>query len=224
MNNLKLNLGCGQVRPEGWINTDSSLNSLIQQLPLGKKMAKLLGANQEYQSGNAKYMNLNKKWTQIQNSSVEVVYASHLFEHLSSQSASLFLSEAYRVLAPNGTIRLVVPNLSAHATLYIEEFNKGNKDAYKQFMWALNMHLEGQYPPNKMLHNLIGSFQGYPHQHKYMYDFFALASKLGDHGFVDVVESTHGLSQNIKSIGDVENETIKGYGLSLYIEGKKPAH
>jgi hypothetical protein len=107
--------------------------------------------------------------------------------------------------------------------LYVEEFNQGNKDAYKQFMWALNMHLEGQYPPNKMLHNLIGFFQGYPHQHKYMYDFFALASKLGDHGFVDVVESAHGLSQNIKSIGDVENETIKGYGLSLYIEGKKPA-
>ncbi len=29
MNNLNLILGCGQVRLEGWINTDSSLNSLI---------------------------------------------------------------------------------------------------------------------------------------------------------------------------------------------------
>jgi len=147
-----------------------------------------------------------------------------LFEHLSDKSSNLFLSEAYRVLVPNGTIRLVVPNLSAHAELYVEEFKKGNYDAYKQFMWALNMHLEGQYPPNKKMHNLIGFFQGYPHQHKYMYDFFALASKLANHGFVDIIESKHGISNNINAIRDVENETIKGYGLSLYIEGKKPTH
>jgi hypothetical protein len=29
-----LNLGCGQVRPEKWINTDPSLNSLAQSIPL----------------------------------------------------------------------------------------------------------------------------------------------------------------------------------------------
>jgi hypothetical protein len=34
MNNLNLILGCDHIRSEGWINTDSSLNSLIP-IPLG---------------------------------------------------------------------------------------------------------------------------------------------------------------------------------------------
>jgi hypothetical protein len=30
----KLNLGCGSVRPTGWINTDSSLNAHHQRIPI----------------------------------------------------------------------------------------------------------------------------------------------------------------------------------------------
>lgn len=167
-------------------------------------------------------MNLNKRWKKIKNELVEVVYASHLFEHLSLKSADLFLCEAYRVLIPNGTIRLVVPNLYDHAKLYVDEIANGNEEAYKQFMWALNLHKEGQYPSKQKLHNFIGYLQGFPHQHKYMYDFHALSIKLKQHGFVDILEASHGFSTNVVAIADVENKTIKGYGLSLYMEGKKP--
>ncbi len=38
----KLNLGCGSLRPLGWINTDSSVNANLQRVPfIGKPIAKL---------------------------------------------------------------------------------------------------------------------------------------------------------------------------------------
>ena len=105
----KLNLGCGQIRPEGWVNADSSMNTLLQKLPLGKWMAKKLGAV-TFESSNVVYMNLNRRWKKISDRSVEVVYASHLFEHLEIEKTRVFLSEAFRVIKPNGCIRLVMPD------------------------------------------------------------------------------------------------------------------
>lgn len=78
---MKLNLGCGSVRPMGWINTDSSLNANIQRIPfIAKKITKLFN-KVDYDSNNLVYMNLNKKWA-FKDNSVDIVYASHLFEHL----------------------------------------------------------------------------------------------------------------------------------------------
>lgn len=217
---LKLNLGCGQVRPDGWVNTDSSINSLIQQVPLGKRIAKLIGLK-EYSSRNVKYMNLNKNWHGIKDNSVDVVYASHLFEHLSPKSARLFLAEAYRTIKPGGVIRLVVPDLYALAKQYTSSYESGDREAYKELMWALNLHLEGQYPSKNKLHRLIGWFQGFPHQHKYMYDFYALGERLESSGFSKITHCRHGKSPNILYIEEVENDVWTGYRNSLYLEGIK---
>lgn len=219
-NRINLNLGCGQVQPKSWINADSSLNALLQRFPFGKSIAKSLGAK-EYASSRLIYMNLNKRWTRFATESVDTVYASHLFEHLSPHSAQLFLIEAFRVLKPGGTIRLVVPDLYAHSKEYTERYEVGDAQAYKQFMWALNLHREGQYPSRNFLHNLVGWIQGYPHQHKYMYDFYALSERLTSAGFKNIIRCAHGESSRINTITDLENEIITGYGNSLYIEAEK---
>lgn len=143
---IKLNLGCGSVRPEGWINTDSSLNANIQRIPfIGKLVTKTFGKVQ-YSSSNFIYMNLNKKW-QYADNSVDIVYASHLFEHLTQKAADLFLKEAYRTLKVGGTLRIVVPDLYQIATKYLAEYDtkNDNEDTTKFIMWAINMHREGQY-------------------------------------------------------------------------------
>lgn len=108
MNKLKLNLGCGAIRPDGWLNMDSSFNSLLQRLPFGKFLARSFGSN-EYET-SAHYINLNRKW-RFKSSSVSVVYASHLFEHLKPLRAKSFLDEANRCLCREGSIRIVVPDL-----------------------------------------------------------------------------------------------------------------
>ena len=217
---VRLNLGCGQIRPEGWISTDSSINSLIQQNILGRLLMRLLRRT-TYKSSNARYMNLNIKWHRFANNSVDVVYASHLFEHLSLKSTKIFLSEAHRTLKQGAIIRLVVPDLYTNAKEYVEEIEKGNHEASKQFMWVLNLHREGQYPNGNLIHDLLGWFQGWPHQHKYMYDKHSLKNLLDEAGFRDISENTYGISKSINEISDVENPSIGGYGNSLYLEAIK---
>src|SRR5437762_9349895 len=108
MHNIKLNLGCGAVRPTGWVNTDSSLNAHLQRMPVVGRLVQKVFKTVEYNSNNLVYMNLNKRWP-YSDGSVDIVYASHLFEHLTLAAAELFLNEAYRCLKPGGIIRLVVP-------------------------------------------------------------------------------------------------------------------
>jgi predicted SAM-dependent methyltransferase len=57
-------------------------------------------------------------------SSVEVIYSSHVLEHLDQREVELYLKEAWRVLCPGGILRLVVPDLA----LIIDKYNQ-NHDA-----------------------------------------------------------------------------------------------
>ncbi|CAA9217761.1 MAG: hypothetical protein AVDCRST_MAG93-305, partial [uncultured Chloroflexia bacterium] len=43
---------------------------------------------------------------------VDILYSSHMLEHLDRDSARRFLHEAYRVLKPGGAIRIVVPDFA----------------------------------------------------------------------------------------------------------------
>ncbi len=53
--------------------------------------------------------------------SVDVVYHSHMLEHLDRSLVPAFLAEVYRVLKPDGVHRIVVPDLEQLARLYLED-------------------------------------------------------------------------------------------------------
>src|SRR3954469_7191145 len=162
---MKLNLGCGAVRPKGWINTDSSLNANLQKIPVVGKLITKQFNDVVYEDSNFIYMNLNRRWKYPDNS-VDVVYASHLFEHLSLKSADLFLKESYRCLKPGGVIRIVVPDLYKISKKYIAEYESGKEDPTEFIMWAINMHREGQYGSRiGWMKKIVLEWQGYPHQH-----------------------------------------------------------
>lgn len=221
MAKIKLNLGCGAVRPAGWINTDSSWNAHLQRIPvLGKPVARLLG-RVSYDSGNVQYMNLNQPW-KFTSGAVDIVYASHLFEHLRLPSADLFLRESYRVLKPGGVIRLVVPDLYQICRKYVNEYESGNKEASGYLLWAINLHREGQYGQKiNWAHKMLLEWQGYPHQHKYMYDEYSLGKKIQDFGFHQLRAHTYGVSTYMSDcIKEVEG-TKESY-LSVYLEALKP--
>jgi predicted SAM-dependent methyltransferase len=221
MEKTKLNLGCGSVRPQGWVNTDSSLNAHLQRIPVVGKVLRRAFNTVEYDSSNVVYMNLNNRWP-YKSDSVHVVYASHLFEHLSLAATDVFLKESYRCLVPGGVIRLVVPDLYKICKKYIDGYESGREKNTTEFiMWAINMHREGQYGsklgwPKRM----VLDWQGYPHQHKFMYDEKSLSNKLTEYGFRDILSLEYGVSQYIPEIKDVEG-TKEAY-LSVYLEAKKP--
>lgn len=59
----------------------------------------------------------------------EVVYLSHLLEHIPRSSVAPFLRECCRVLKPGGTIRIAVPDLEQIARAYLQALEEALKDS-----------------------------------------------------------------------------------------------
>lgn len=165
----------------------------------------------------AKYMDLRRRW-KFGTGTVQVLYASHVFEHLSISDANHFLLEARRCLAPRGVLRIVVPDLHRLAQIYVDDILAGDKIAAGRFLGAVNMHAESAYGHRRnILIKLINHWQGYPHQHKYMYDEFSLVELLKTAGFCNLKICQYGQSAYIHNIRDVEC-TSEGVP-SIYVEG-----
>lgn len=93
----KVNLGCGNIylTEDGWTNYDySPSHSSVQR-------ANLLGR------------------LPVQDESAELVYSSHFLEHIPYDLVRGFLSECYRILAPGGILRLVLPDLEELCQSYL---------------------------------------------------------------------------------------------------------
>jgi predicted SAM-dependent methyltransferase len=72
--------------------------------------------------------------------SFDVVYHSHVLEHLSRQDAPAFLGECHRVLNSGGVIRVVVPDLERIAQLYLETLREslsGKTESQPRYDWAM---------------------------------------------------------------------------------------
>jgi hypothetical protein len=52
------------------------------------------------------------------NSSVSLIYCSHTLEHLEETSAKYFLKECYRILRPDGVMRIALPNTKNDTYIY----------------------------------------------------------------------------------------------------------
>ena len=68
----------------------------------------------------------------------DVVYSSHMLEHLSQSDGIRFLKEMYRVLKPDGVIRIVVPDLEGICRVYLgklAEIRAGNESAVYDYEW-----------------------------------------------------------------------------------------
>ena len=90
---IKLNIGCGKKNfGEDWIHIDGSDYPHIQ------------------------YKNIFK--LEFENSTVDLIYLSHVFEYFDRDEAKVVLKEYLRVLKPNGVLRLAVPDFEACARIY----------------------------------------------------------------------------------------------------------
>jgi SAM-dependent methyltransferase len=82
---LKLNIGCGPNRKQGWINIDLSTEAELS-LDMRERIP--------FDDGSAM-----------------IIYSEHFFEHLDyPKDAKHFLRECFRVLEPNGVFRVGVPD------------------------------------------------------------------------------------------------------------------
>lgn len=215
---LLINLGCGLNSPRNWLNCDSSLHAQLAKHPFVHSIVKrfdLLNKSSQW-SANVEYINLNRPlpWA---TDTVDVVYSSHVLEHLKKSSAVLLLKESLRVLKPGGTLRIVVPDMFYHAKKYADNAEQGQA-ALADFLYTINLC----YPEDRnIIKRVYNHLMGFPSVHKTMYDHEKLKGLLEGTGFAGIAKQGYGISSYISNISEIEGTS--GYEGSLYLEAKKPS-
>ena len=171
---VKINLGCGLRVAQGWLNIDGSLNAMFASWPnwVHKVLYRLSGARQYYCLEQYCAILENHQFLHhdlalslpLHDSTVDVIYSSHFFEHLFKDDASNLLRACAQALKPSGTIRISVPDLAYAVSLY------------------------GMGKKTEMLEDyfFVSGKGSYLARHKYMYDFDLIKKALEQAGFSDV--------------------------------------
>ena len=214
---MRINIGCGMSPTKNWVNYDNSFSLKLAKYPFFiSEILSYLGLVDKAQfeyikfalKSNIKYANATVK-IPIDSSSVDVLYSSHMLEHLDRFEADKFLKEAFRVLAPGGTIRLAVPDLEKKIKLYND-----NQDA-NEFVESLYMSIS---KPRRLRERIKILLVGLRH-HNWMYDQYSLCMLLEKHGFTNAVAlsagETHIADPGQLNLREREDE-------SLYVEAIKP--
>lgn len=176
---VRVNAGCGATPTPGWVNLD---NSLVVRLGQWRVAAALLmtirpqtrAFVRAIRDRRVTYANVARRIPFPRNS-VEVLYSSHMIEHLDQPEALRFLAEARRVLAPNGIIRLAVPDLARHVQSYTRN---GDANALISALGLASQRPRGLW--QRVRAATIG-----PRQHLWMYDGASISALLTAAGFSD---------------------------------------
>ena len=138
---VMLNLGCGDRTHESWINIDHSLKARLKELWILRPFI--------HSKNPPGYLDHDlRRGIPFKSNSVDVVYSSHVLEHLDKNQAPLFLQEIYKVLKPNGVVRIVVPDLEQAAKDYLDslaalrEENVDDPDLVDRYEWATILLLD----------------------------------------------------------------------------------
>ena len=216
---IKLNLGCGLQCPKGWINIDSSIGVKLSKRPLLKKIiysivpASVGLPNADWPE-NTMWMDLTKPFN-FKNESVDIVYSSHTFEHLTYEETTFVLKECYRILKPGGLIRVIVPDFQIFIDDYLE--NKAKDPS----LAAFKFHQTSGYfeiPVPNTFKGLLKFYFKRKNNHAFLYDKAGLHYQFDKAGFKNLDFMMYGKSK-INDIQEIDIESrFKG---AICIEGKK---
>ena len=194
------NVGCGQTPTPGWRNFDNSASLLLARVPNSAWVLFRLGlidASQfkfiEFARKNHLEFGNAARGLPFKSGSVDVLYSSHMFEHLDHEEAIAFLREARRVLRSGAIMRLAVPDISKQVERYL---SSGDADEF-----VANTHLT-QARPQGLVARLKVAFLGTRH-HQWMYDGASLSKLLAAHGFRNITVQLPGETM-IKNPGSLD--------------------
>lgn len=96
---IKLHLGCGNKKIEGFVNVDVRYQPNVDIVD------------------NVKFLRSFK------NGSVDLIYASHVLEHFSRWDYKFVLQRWYEILKDGGTLRIAVPDFEQICSYYLKNKN-----------------------------------------------------------------------------------------------------
>lgn len=177
-----VNIGCGCSPTEGWINYENSLSLRLARMPILAFPLKCFGLLNEQQRQAIAFFKRNSiKYADVRkcipepDHSVDVLYSSHMLEHLDANEAQAYLAEAKRVLRHGGHIRLAVPDLRFFVDDYLRT---GDAD---RLMDATGLSRRSAATFLQRMRFLLVGDRG----HKHMYDNASLCKLLVSAGFKD---------------------------------------
>jgi predicted SAM-dependent methyltransferase len=177
---LRVNIGCGATPTPGWLNLDNSPTVRIARhdwlLGALRKFGVLKGEQLRFaetaRAADIRWLDATQELP-FADDSVEVLYSSHMLEHLDGEEARAFLREVRRVLLPDGVVRLVVPDLQR----LVDEYN-ADADA--------DRFVRGTYlavpRPRGITQRVRAMLYGH-REHHWMYNAESLSSLLVEVGF-----------------------------------------
>ena len=194
---LKLNLGCGRVTHADYVNIDFNFFLKVSKIPLIGFFLKSLGVFYTH-SENVLVHDL-RQGIPFESDSADVIYHSHLLEHLDYKDVDTFLGEIFRVLKVGGIHRIAIPNLEYF--IHQIQFDIDNYNKYKSYIGsASNIHnlLEQsvrktparitQLRPSiqRIAVLVFGDAQSRGETHQMMYSKPAIHEMLEKNGFSDI--------------------------------------
>jgi SAM-dependent methyltransferase len=239
-----LNLGCGtktSSRPEV-INIDQTAYLRIKSHSVLRVVAPLLMSGERVDRFNSLPENIMvhnvTRGLPFRTESIDVVYHSHLLEHLDKTAARAFLREVRRVLIKGGVHRIVVPDLEKACRDYIahiavaetDHAESGTHDSYVAAIIEQSVRREGsgtsrQKPFRRLLENaFLGDARRRGETHQWMYDRINLAALLTESGFTGLRLQSYGTSlvPDWSSYGlDLSDDGREYKPGSLYMEAQK---
>ncbi|MEE8201880.1 MAG: methyltransferase domain-containing protein [Candidatus Acidoferrales bacterium] len=223
----KLNLGCGihVCRLPGWENIDNSPNAWLAQHPWLRGILYRMGVLPEelYRVPWPPQIRIldASLGLPFADNSIEIIYTSHMLEHLSRERVCGLIRKVHGVLRPGGIVRVVVPDLEQLAGEYVQ----ATQALARGSCWG-----EESAPGDKLVSELRLSpplgrrVWGIPvaarsgSYHHWMYDFVSLKRLLERGGFQQI-ERRRYLDSAIPEIAELDiAERAEG---SLYVEARK---
>lgn len=190
----KLHIGCGFNLIDGWLNSD------YQPIPTDILR---LDATQTFP---------------IDDNQIDYIFSEHMIEHISYGEGLSMLTECFRVLRQNGTIRVSTPNLPFLIDLYRSDRSE-RQQAYVK--WATDNFIPDTdyYDETFVINNFVRNWG-----HQFIYDEKTLRTALEKAGFSNITR--YDLNQSgEEAFRNLENESRLPEGFlqmeTLTLEAKK---
>lgn len=214
----RLHLGCGLTAPSGWLNVDGSWQVELARYPRARRMLARLGLIPAGQAEvpwarDVRRLDLRRPLP-FAAESFDVVFSSHLLEHLYRTDALRLLRECHRVLRPGGVCRAVVPDLGRLVSDYLLARERGDAEAGRAFVASLQMRPEAESGAG--LYRLYQRLTDF-HTHKWMYDAPSLVTLFREAGFPQP-EARAMWDSRIENVREVESESRAASGVGICVE------
>lgn len=212
----RLNIGCGQSPTPGWLNYDNSPAVWLARWPALARVLRAVRLLDESGMGfvvfcrsrDIRYADAARRIPHA-DGSVDVIYSSHMIEHLDRAEAQAFLAECRRVLRPGGMLRLAVPDLRRNAWNYLRL-----RDA-DGFLRHLQFDLDKPRGAAGRFHRFLTGGRG----HHWMYDSDTLPALVSAAGFVEADVAEEGRTRIADPAG---LDLAEREGDSLVVEARRP--